>query len=886
MKRTIRFFGLLALALSACTNRLADDVPRLYACDRADGLNSCPGGWRCGLSGFCQDPAQALPYACEAWEDCSATWHCGQERLCYDRAAARERSCRADNKSIPDAGDCAPGWRCGREVRGQVCHALDAGAAYLCASDSDCEANWRCGPEGICVDVGTQGLRAGEVTLTATKLSPLLPGRVDLMSLRVEPQGTNLAFVADGRLSLVTSSTPQGQFPNTTRESTPLVLPAHALVQTEDHLILSDSTGLVDYRDALDGGVAVRLTALANAELRYAPRVSIFGTAALEELAAFSGTAVGICGRSSSFQLMCEPSTIQPATLPATVNDVAFLDESTPQVGPSNSRRGALAATSAGPYFAPRGLGVFLALDGGASATPVWRPVALPGLSDACDGTPAPIDRLIYELNRHLLAAVADQDRRLSVFTRASSPQNLSPCGTLALDPAYGPCEACGPGEVLVKVGMEEPIGDTDVVTLCRRMTADAGSEVVGYRHSSPDGGCARDSIALSVSASRGYHVAGATSGGLEGLDSIGQPRTCPMPDCSTMLWGTAPARVAGGPGLLATYTETVLDQTTNQTAPPSGFTSPLGLQIASFSDLFVTGSVVENPDWMISNIARPGTQGDQTLALMPMRQKFNDPTALILPYAVFRGSLDLLPTVGSIGQVVDSSTTKSFGTLTNDADGHPWLIVGAADRIWGVDARSLGDGGIVTIGIKAAPFPSADIQSIAFAAFDRGDAGTGPLLEGYTVEQQRLFRVVVHAPTLWLPDEIRLGVTDTAPVAVWMEGLRGRVGTSDGRVFGLPVPVVLSTAIPEAPLPTVLNYGSLCGQAFALSGTALYRLSLESPPLGTWKRVSLESAHPGIDGFAPHWAPVIHKARVGNQEHLYLFSTTGLVVDVVASCP
>ena len=125
-----------------------------------------------------------------------------------------------------------------------------------------------------------------------------------------------------------------------------------------------------------------------------------------------------------------------------------------------------------------------------------------------------------------------------------------------------------------------------------------------------------------------------------------------------------------------------------------------------------------------------------------------------------------------------------------------------------------------------------------------------------------------------------------TVLLAVWMEGKRGRVGTSYGRVFGLPVPVVLSNTIPEGPMPTVLGYGSLCGQAFALSSRKLYRLSLDTPPLGDWKPVSLESAHPGLDGFGAHWAPVVHKARVGNQEHLYLFSRTGLVVELVATCP
>jgi hypothetical protein len=239
------------------------------------------------------------------------------------------------------------------------------------------------------------------------------------------------------------------------------------------------------------------------------------------------------------------------------------------------------------------------------------------------------------------------------------------------------------------------------------------------------------------------------------------------------------------------------------------------------------------------------------------------------------------------VNGLIDSSGTRSFSTIATDAEGEPWLIVGAGDRIWADDARLLGeDAGTRTIAIKTAPLPSSDIQSLAFTAYARGDAGTGPLLEGYTVAQSRLFRVVVHTPTLWLSDEIRLGETASAAVSVWMEQGHGRVGTSDGRVFGLPVPVPLSATIPEAPLPHVLNYGSLCGQGFAVSSTALYRLSLETPPLGTWKRVSLEAALPGVDSWGSHWSAVTHHVRVGTQEHLYLFSETGLVVDLVATCP
>ncbi|HEY1086042.1 MAG TPA: hypothetical protein VGE37_00050, partial [Archangium sp.] len=355
--KTARLFCVVALAFAGCTNSLDDGVPRLYACNRADGLDSCPGGWRCGLSGSCQDPTQALPYACETSDDCSAGWHCGPERVCFDRAVATDRSCRADSS------DCAPGWRCGREVRGEVCHPLDAGAPYLCTSDSDCEATWRCGPGGVCVDVATQGLREGDVTFTTAKVSPLLPNKVDLLQVRLVGGGdvgrfgqNRLVFAADGRLNVVANSADLSFPHETSRESTPLLRTAHALADTEEHLLISDSSGIVDYANAFDGGAPTLVSSLANAEFRYAPPYTAFNSAD-EELAAFSGTTVAVCGRKPTAIYVCDPTVFASSTLPAPINDVAFIDE-------YQRRRSVLAATNAGLFFAPR-LGSFLTLDGG-----------------------------------------------------------------------------------------------------------------------------------------------------------------------------------------------------------------------------------------------------------------------------------------------------------------------------------------------------------------------------------------------------------------------------------------------------------------------------------------------------------------------------------------
>ena len=303
--------ALLVLALSACTNTLGDQVPRLYACDRAEGLDSCPSGWRCGLSGYCQDPAQPLAYACESSDDCSGAWHCGPERICYDRTAAIDRGCRASEELIPDAGDCAPGWRCGREVRGQFCHSRDAGAGYLCTSDLDCEATWRCGPAGACVDVASQGLRGSEANFTVIKVSPLFPAPVDLSSVLLTSQGHRAAFVGGGKVTLAQSST-TGTFgpPVADAGFVTLVRPAHALARTDQRVLVTDATGLVDYAVAFDGGTPTLVDpSLANAELRYAPRSRFFSTEN-ESLGAFSGARVGLCelGTVSSAVARATPS--------------------------------------------------------------------------------------------------------------------------------------------------------------------------------------------------------------------------------------------------------------------------------------------------------------------------------------------------------------------------------------------------------------------------------------------------------------------------------------------------------------------------------------------------------------------------------------------------
>ena len=155
--------------------------------------------------------------------------------------------------------------------------------------------------------------------------------------------------------------------------------------------------------------------------------------------------------------------------------------------------RSALASTSAGPYAALRLNGNFVALDGGTSSTPVWRPVSLPGLSDACASSPVGINRLFSDSDWQTLAATSDQDRRVSVFRTIFGAQSAGACTALTFAPLYGPCTACGSGETLLGMAVvHDPPFPDEAQTLCQR-----GGAVVGYRQHSADGGCGLEPLDL-----------------------------------------------------------------------------------------------------------------------------------------------------------------------------------------------------------------------------------------------------------------------------------------------------------------------------------------------------------------------------------------------------
>lgn len=109
----------------------------------------------------------------------------------------------------------------------------------------------------------------------------------------------------------------------------------------------------------------------------------------------------------------------------------------------------------------------------------------------------------------------------------------------------------------------------------------------------------------------------------------------------------------------------------------------------------------------------------------------------------------------------------------------------------------------------------------------------------GYLVAQGRLFRFESRS-RVWRSDEVEL---PELAVSVWFDGPRPRVGTSTGRVFGLPTRVPLSEPLASG---SAITFVSVCGQAFTASGAGVFVLDAPDAGLAAWR------LHPELSAALP----------------------------------
>ncbi|MFL5322075.1 MAG: hypothetical protein ACJ790_20605 [Myxococcaceae bacterium] len=868
MKRLL-IFALSFGVFFGCKNQLDDEKPRLYKCDR-DGGEACPGGWTCGLEGYCHSPDAEGAFKCEHSSDCGGGWHCGVRGVCYAPTTTTE-PCRQD-AGVGEGSDCAEGFRCGLE---STCHPSNVAGPYKCESDSDCESGWRCAQDKVCVDVAGQALDPHANTVSNARLSPLLPTDAEQVAMTPSAgysSGANLALAWSRGSTVSVFLAGASDLSNVQQFDVTLPAPPTSLALVTDYVFASGPFGVVRVSPQGDAGtVDLELDA---------------GTTRLvHDEEQITGQTV-IAYNSSSLTALLPFSQSYPGSAPPgiAINDVAAWPT---QYNSSNGQTSLLAATNHGFYFAPNRNVSFVTLDGGNSNEPVLRPVSLPGVpGDGCSGAPAPeLSRVrflqgnnAYD-NENLLAVTTANDALLYLWRPAPlTTDGTAACSQLAdLSLVWGPCAPCGAGETLVDLG-GNPLAETrSVETLCRG----ADGKLVRYQNVPADDGgvCPQVKLQIRESAAPGMTLQLGTTL-VDGVDKIGMPLTCAGPECKGLLFDGIADRVVGNGDTLVVFPPPHIVNNGITQDDGSLLWKGVGL-IPVTTNIYLAGGIDERPDLAITGNRSSGSDFDHDLRVSFLDQFVNpapyvDNVAGVV--ARLRNSTDYMPAING-GFGLTGTEEIARGVVADDADGGHWLAVGVGDRIWAAPgADHLGqDGGIVDFDIKLVPLSFGRIQSLAMGPPTGGSAKG--LLEGYAVVSQRLFRITVPSGQLWLSDEIRLA--DAVPLKVWREGSKGRVGTADGRVFGLPIPVQLAGAVDGG---VALDFADLCGQGIALTPTGPYKLVATGGPEGKWEPIVFDT-FPAANDLGATWVPPLHVSREGKLHKVVVMNKLGLVMQLSAQC-
>lgn len=795
-----------------------------------------------------------------------------------DLAAGRPYPCN------PDAGranECPAGWRCGLDGR---CHDRDAGAAYVCRSDEDCERGWRCALNQRCIEASAEVLRPDplDASFDAGKVNPLwlsgFPEHVasgELFQLAPDSGITAhpFAFVGDGKLTLL--------------------------------MRFTDPSGR--------GGIEGELL-LAPAQVPVAP-----GSVSALAAGGFGAYLLRGDGGLEWFTYLVDGGTVlAPLSIPPIgARELRWTDEPNPKLVALSSRQFALVdvfttLTSSGPLevsgpdggmaqplldlggnqyrlIALTGAGIFEALrdgDGGfvrrsdwqPIPEPEWHPVDAPGFSNAfC--APRPLDGRSYRATRlHgerwglLVEAVPEgsgSNAAPLLATLHGGPSSPgSSCGPgspfQAITP---PCPTCPDGMSLVDLVQYEavaPDGQTSPRTEARCRAGspgDGGYELnvqVFVRGDSQE-------CVLDTRPPEGVQVGGS---------ALPSELTVPQRSSTTraafggthgQVWAVGGSLFGGATGLTLDRAPLAVvpffnpaTQETQLLAPLAntlyGFTPLAGfLKLQEIQEEHIEGTVQGKPEWV----------------LLSVRDS-------ILVFDVLRTGPDGEPLVVASLAPNQGQLTPPFHAAWTPFDGGSELVISAFDSIYAADVSEVavrGDLPAAPIEVRVAPQPRSPIVSLTLLS--QPSEVEGPLLAGYALTPNGLFRFKANSQTRWTSEEVALPPGDF--VRLFSDGSRGRVGYRDGTVHSLPGLVPLAPALPDG--LTASDFAQYCGFGWALTDAGPYRLRSGDGGVGHWEPFPLASggARPPFDG--GRFFVV--------QDHLFVFAGNGVGYRVEgAGCP
>lgn len=880
-----QLFVFIAVLGAFSCSRINTEKGARYVCSRdaGDAKAECPGGWVCGLEGFCLNPEVKSNNLCTAQSDCFGGWHCGVEGKCYDRATATNVACRDD-------GDCSDNWRCGRN---STCHQRNLGAPLACLNDEDCEASWRCGPDLTCIDSKDDALRANEDAGTpkSSLVNPLLlQGSAERLAISDEfttqaPCGsqdptiniTSFSFAADGGLTKLLRY--DGFYNGVpvygancqvidTIPSRMARLPGAA--QGVRELVEESSNTFALYADGgitrfawSDAGVettpVIQPVAFTNLKL---------GDKEMRTVLASSPTVAAIL-RSDLNWIIAPPLPLHNGVQP-TINDLTYMGD---------ARKGVLvAATSLGLFGVVLDTGTF---------EPTWTEYETE--TSECMGrkTEYEVLRVNYSNvqgrsgaipNLSLVMHKLGSPNEPNVLMIMTGSSNVPPCPMPQLDTggtftyfssASGYSQRC----------------DGEFTGYALGASGDAGMEAFSQCRA-PDGGFF--SIIQQFNPGT-YTIPSDDPPSLDApqvlqrstVFSTSNPRRTAMSGANGELWFdrhdsqvlpletlalTGLPQVVVGPvsrafALQAPVSTDPLKSTPLVLTDYGAYehTPGLGVMFATHEVLALAG-VGGQPNWMLAQFAL----SNRVLTLIMDTHGAGVPTEFRPPGLVATSEFPF--------------TQPTFAVSSKSADGRTSVVVSSQDALLSADISSVPDGGYTFSGEGLAQLPKlkvvgsivprANITSLTAVPANPDPQAGARYAEGYLVTAGRVFRYHADNPLVWRNEELL--VTTAEAVEVWADGRRARVGFRDGSVYGLPSRVPLAPAI-ENNTATVADYAEACGHSFALSSKGLYHLVVNaSEAVGAWERVPLKS-----DGTSPQYT--LGKLHSDGRE-LLVFLPAGVV--------
>jgi hypothetical protein len=731
------------------------------------------------------EPPLAFPCQVDAGQaQCVTGWRCGLDGRCHDTSAGAALVCVTD-------GDCEQHWRCGLEG---VCHARDVAAAYPCHANSDCERDWRCGLDGTCHDRD-----AGSDYRCHDDSDCELGWQCGLSGLCHDRDGgAPYACTSDhdctggwrcGLDAICVDTSVEGLQPRYEGPLKTELLSPLLGVERADQVAVSASPraftiavdgGLTQIMDSADGGSLGFVYTLALDAGALSSLVTLGARSFLLDSAGFAGVD---WASHTSWRIHDGGG----------ARRLKLVDGYPLILG--------IGDHAAWLYDADGGLTVEL-LDGGQSTlldlSLLFPPAGYGG------GDP------------WLLAATDD-----GLSTATLTDAGVSPW--TAVEAPSLPNAQCGPA------------------------WSDAGTTYRAERIETSNG-YLQDSIVLVVKAAGSDQpfLQGRTSLGLTCTDAPVTRAPWPCPVCApgeqlvdlaiNQLWDSTPTFRCQGSTGHSTVSEAALYDNGDRppsTCPPVGFLSvydrgrsfsagQTSLVLASEHGTLARLPVANDNDYLFSWEAGPVVRTDAGL------------WADGYPY---REGIGFVGTSSRLGPGAPSSHDP--GELFVEAqtpDGGTWVVTtGDFPRNDTLVAGE--DGG--TLAFRLSPRPFSQIISIAtLPPFARPDGGI-PFVAGYALTVDSVFYFEATSSTRWRAQEI------VAPpghyVSVWTDGAAGRLASRDGTVRSLPNLLVLSGPMPNG--EDVISYRRLCGQPYALTADALFRLQRS----GTWSAQDLSTLIPGF---------------------------------------